>query len=433
MAEIKPFFGIRPRTELAPRIAALPYDVYSRAEAKLEVEREPMSFLRIDRAETQFGDEVDVYAPEVYRKAHDLLWEMISGGSFSRDAQACYYIYELEMEGRAQTGLVACAAVDDYVNGVIMKHENTRAEKEQDRICHIDACGAQTGPIFLAYRRNEVISSCMQRAKQETPIFDFVSEDGIAHRGWKISDETMIKTIREAFAGISQIYIADGHHRAASAVRVSPMRREEAKKRGEMADGSHEYDSFLSVLFADDELRIMDYNRVAADLNGSTPAEFLEKISSKCEVRENSVMEHTCEGGICRMERRNVPCRPQEKGCMGMYLDGVWYELRIKEQYRSDHPIDGLDVSVLQREILEPMLGISDPTTDERIHFVGGIRGLSDLQRRVDTYGGVAFAMYPTSMAELFAVADAHLLMPPKSTWFEPKLRSGLFLHEIER
>lgn len=241
----------------------------------------------------------------------------------------------------------------------------------------------------------------------------------------------MIRTIKEAFAGISRIYIADGHHRAASAVRVSLMRREEARTRGEAADGSHEYDSFLSVLFADDELRIMDYNRVAADLNGCTPGAFLEKISQKCEIRENSVPEHTCEGGICRIEWHNQPYRPQEKGCMGMYLDGVWYELRVKEEYRSSHPIDGLDVSILQHEILEPVLGIGDPTTDERIHFVGGIRGLSELQRRVDTYGGVAFAMYPTSMGELFAVADQHLLMPPKSTWFEPKLRSGLFIHAI--
>lgn len=431
MAQIKPFFGIRPRSGLAEKIAALPYDVYSRAEAKAAVEREPLSFLRIDRAETQFGDDTDMYAPEVYQKAHDLLWEMISDGSFVKDGQLCYYIYELVMDGRAQTGLVACAAVDDYVNGVIMKHENTRAEKELDRIHHVDVCGAQTGPIFLAYRRNETVSACLQKAKQETPVFDFVTEDGIAHRGWKISDEAMIKTIGEAFAKISRIYIADGHHRAASAVRVSLMRREEAKRRGEPADGSQEYDSVLSVLFADDELRIMDYNRVAADLNGNTPEAFLEKISQKCEIRENNVLEHTCEGGICRMEQRNAPCRPQEKGCMGMYLDGVWYELRVKEEYRSEHPIEGLDVSILQREILEPVLGISDPTTDERIHFVGGIRGLSDLQRRVDTYGGVAFAMYPTSMAELFAVADKHLLMPPKSTWFEPKLRSGLFIHAI--
>ena len=428
MAQIKPFQGICPRPDLANRIAALPYDVYNRAEAKVAVEKEPYSFLRIDRAETQFGDDIDIYAPEVYQKAHDLLWEMIADGSFQKDDTPCYYIYELTMEGRVQTGLVACAAVDDYVNGVIARHENTRADKEEDRIRHVDICDAQTGPIFLAYRKNDTVCACLNKAKEAEPMFDFTSDDGITHRGWRIADEKLIGEISAAFAEIPRVYIADGHHRAASAVKVSLKRRSEAA-----CDQTQEreYDSFLSVLFSHDELHIMDYNRVVADLNGNTPETFLEKLAVKCEIRENSVMEHTCEGGVCRMERINVPCKPEKKGQVGMYLNGTWYELTFKAEYCKDDPVEGLDVSILQREVLTPLLGIGDPKTDERISFVGGIRGLSELEKRTDACGGVAFAMYPTSMEELFAVADADLLMPPKSTWFEPKLRSGLFIHAL--
>lgn len=432
MAEIKPFQGICPRADLAERIAALPYDVYSRKEAEEEVMREPYSFLRVDRAETQFDAGVDTYAPEVYQKAHDLLWEMVENGSLVKEKRACYYIYELTMDGRSQTGLVACSSVDDYLNDVILKHENTRADKELDRIHHVDACDAQTGPIFLAYRRNETIHACLAQAKEEKAFFDFVSPDGIRHRGWKIADQALIDKITEAFAKeISRTYIADGHHRAASAVRVSLMRREEAAKNGSTAK-KQEYDYFLSVLFEQDELYIMDYNRVVMDLNGFTPQEFLARIDEKCEIREHMVPEHLCEDGICHMVMKNRPFHPQKKGEAGMYLDGSWYKLTFKEVYRGDPPVDSLDVSVLQREILEPYLGITDPKTDGRIAFVGGIRGYDELKRRADETGGVAFAMYPTSMEELFSVADEHLLMPPKSTWFEPKLRSGLFIHALE-
>ncbi|MDO4344027.1 MAG: DUF1015 family protein [Eubacteriales bacterium] len=427
MAQIEPFLGIYPRPELAEHIAALPYDVYSRAEAKIETEKEPLSFLRIDRAETQFDDDVDMYAPEVYQKAHDLLWEMIDNGTFEKEKHPCYYVYEQTMDGRTQSGIVACAAVDDYINGVIRKHENTRSDKEMDRVHHVDACDAQTGPIFLAYRHDDTIEACIERAKQSAPLFSFTAADGVSHRGFRISDAGEIEKIRNAFAGISKIYIADGHHRAASAVKVSLKRRQEA---GAGSKGG-EYDTFLSVLFADDELRIMDYNRIVSDLNGCTSGEFLEKLSQVCDIRENTEAEHTCEGGVCRMIYRNVPCRPRQKGHAGMYLNGTWYEITWKEKYCVSHPVDGLDVSILQREILEPILGIKDPRTDQRITFVGGIRGLGELQRQVDEKGGVAFAMFPTSMKELFAAADAHLLMPPKSTWFEPKLRSGLFIHSI--
>lgn len=429
MAQIRPFCGIYPRAELAEQIAALPYDVYSRAEAAAEVARQPMSFLKIDRAETLLGDEVDMYAPEVYQKARSVLWGMVADGSFQKDSSPCYYIYELTMDGRVQTGLVACSSVDDYVNGVVARHENTRSDKEEDRIRHVDVCDAQTGPIFLAYRSNDTLRACMEKAKQSEPMFDFISPDGIRHRGFRISDAAQIDAVTRAFLEIPRTYIADGHHRAASAVKVSLMRREQARQRGETAGG--EYDSFLSVLFAHDELSILDYNRIVADLNGNTVKEFLEKLSKICEIRENQVKEHICEGGVCRMEAVNAPFRPQKKGEMGMYLDGTWYALSFREECRPDHPVDGLDVSLLQNEALGPILGIADPKTDQRISFVGGIRGLAELKRRVDAGGGVAFAMYPTSMEELLRVADASLLMPPKSTWFEPKLRSGLFIHAL--
>lgn len=414
MAQIIPFLGICPRSDIVGRVAALPYDVYSRQEAKEETKREPLSFLRIDRAETQFGDDIDTYDSSVYKKAHDLLWKMIAEGELQKENERCYYIYELTMDGRIQTGLVACASVDDYVNGVIMKHENTRADKEQDRIRHVDACDAQTGPIFLAYRHNDTVHQCLVLKKQEKPVFDFISPDGIRHRGWKISDKKTIGIIQKAFEGIDRIYIADGHHRAASAVKVSLKRRQEAVLNGG-CDSFHEYDYFLSVLFEHDELYIMDYNRVVSDLNNNSREEFIYRISQVCEMQPNMEAVH-----------------PGKKGEVGMYLDGQWYRLIFKEEVRKNDPVDGLDVSVLQNEILSPVLGIKDPRTDGRISFVGGVRGLSELERIVDLKGGVAFSMYPTSMEELFDVADAHLLMPPKSTWFEPKLRSGLFIHALK-
>lgn len=416
MATLKAFQGLRPNAKIADRVAALPYDVYNRQEAKAEVEREPLSFLKIDRAETQFSDETDTYAPEVYQKAHDMLWEMVEDGSFVKDEVPCYYLYELIMNGRSQTGLVACASVDDYVNGVIMKHENTREDKELDRIRHVDICNAQTGPIFLAYRHNDVIQHCINEVKEEKPVFDFTSPDGITHRGWKIADAAKIQLITDTFAGISQIYIADGHHRAASAVKVSLKRREEAKAKGTVT-GEQEYDYFLSVLFAEDELYIMDYNRVVTDLNGLSVDEFLSKVETICDIEQQDAANEA---------------KPEKKGQVGMYLNGSWYSLCIKEKYRSDDPVEGLDVSILQNEVLSPVLGIKNPKTDSRIKFVGGIRGLQELVHMADECAGVAFAMYPTSMQELFAVADAKLLMPPKSTWFEPKLRSGLFIHALE-
>lgn len=411
MAVINPFICIRPRQDLASHIAALPYDVYNRAEACEVVKNNPHSFLKIDRAETAFDDSVDTYDPCVYEKAKELLWGMVSDGEFIEDRASGYYIYALTMDGRTQTGIVACASIDDYQNAVIKKHENTRADKEQDRIRHVDICGAQTGPIFLAYRANAVINAIVAKTKQDAPLYDFVSEDGVGHTVWKIADLEDVETVRRAFSGISEIYIADGHHRAASAVKVGLKRRREHPD----YDGTEEFNYFLSVLFPDEELMILDYNRVVRDLNGLDTGAFLARVQEKFVLEKAPVS----------------PYRPEKKGTFGMYLDETWYRLTAKPEILSDDPVEGLDVSVLQNALLAPVLGILDPKTDPRIDFVGGIRGLKELERRVQTDMRVAFSMYPTSIAELFAVADAGRLMPPKSTWFEPKLRSGLFIHRI--
>ncbi len=411
MADVKPFRCIRPVREKAAHIAALPYDVYDLEEVRAELAREPESFLRVDRAEALLDDATDPYTPEVYQKAHDTLWDMVKNGDFLVEEKPCYYLYELIWNGKSQTGIVSCASIEDYENGVIKKHENTRAEKEADRVRHVDVCDAQTGPIFLAYRAQDVLREITNRTKQNAPEYDFTSPDGVTHRVWVICDDADIDAIREAFAAIDDIYIADGHHRAASAVKVGLMRRAEHPD----YDGTEEFNYFLSVLFPDEELRILDYNRVVKDLNGMTPHDFLATVKERFDVSL-----------LTERERR-----PQKKGDFTMYFDGQWYSGTFRPEDRNDDPVRGLDVSLLQDLLLTPVLGIGDPRTDPRIDFVGGIRGTDELERRCNTDAAVAFAMYPTSMEELFAVADAGLLMPPKSTWFEPKLRSGLFLHAL--
>lgn len=411
MAVIKAFECIRPDEKVADRVAALPYDVYNREEALNEVEREPLSFLAIDRAETQFDSSVDTYADCVYDKARELLDSRIADGTFITDTDKAYYVYELTMNGRTQTGIAACASIDDYNNNIIKKHENTRADKEQDRINYVDRCSAQTGPIFLAYRADEVIRNEVAKAKETKPLYSFTSPDGIRHQVYKISNAQSVENIEKAFAGIDDIYIADGHHRAASAVKVGLKRREEHPD----YTGEEEFNYFLSVLFPDEELMIMPYNRVVKDLNGYSKEEFIKKIEEKFEIEESA-----------------AAVEPAYKAEFGMYLDEKWYKLKAKKDILSDDPVDGLDVAILQNNLLEPVLGIHDPKTDKRIDFVGGIRGLLELEKRCHTDCVLAFSMYPTSIAELFAVADAGRLMPPKSTWFEPKLRSGLFIHKIE-
>ncbi len=410
MANVKPFICIRPNENVASKVAALPYDVYNRKEACEVVKDNKLSFLNIDRAETQFDDSVDTYDAKVYAKAKELLEGMIEDGTFITDTDECYYIYELTMDGRVQTGLVACASIDDYQNNVIMKHENTRADKEADRINHVDICNAQTGPIFLAYRANDVIRTIVNKTKEGTALYDFTSEDGIRHRVFKIGDAKDVADIKSAFATIESIYIADGHHRAASAVKVGLKRRAENPN----YDGTEEFNYFLSVLFPDEELMIMPYNRVVKDLNGKSVDEYMAAIAEKFDVSKEA-----------------EPFAPENKGEIGMFLDGQWYKLVAHDDIKSNDPVKGLDVAVLQDNLLTPVLGIGDPRVDKRIDFIGGIRGLAELEKRCNEDMKVAFSMYPTAISELFAVSDAGMLMPPKSTWFEPKLRSGLFIHKL--
>ena len=406
MALVKPFAAIMPKLGMEKLIAALPYDVYNREEAVEVVKNNPDSFLRIDRAETNFGPETDTYADCVYDKAKELINTWIEEGRLVKQDKPMFYIYQEIMNGRPQTGIVGCASVADYENNIIKKHENTLAAKEADRIRHIDTTNMQTGPIFLAFRSNKEIDEFLARKTSEKPYYDFVSEDGITHKVWLVDDDAEIESVEGFFAAMNAIYIADGHHRCASACKVSAKRHIEGKVQ--------ESDFFMSVLFPENQLKIMDYNRVVRDLNGYDVATFLEELETYCHI-----------GGS------DIPVKPARKGQVGMYLDGQWFSLEFKTEYLSDDPVEGLDVSILQKYVLDGMLDIKDPKNDKRIDFVGGIRGLEELERRVNSDCRVAFAMYPTDINELFDVADASRLMPPKSTWFEPKLRSGLFLHSI--
>ncbi len=413
MADIRAFAAYRPAKGLEDKIAALPYDVYNREEAKRVVRSNPLSFLAIDRAETQFPDDVSTYDDRVYDKARDMLDEAIESGKFVQDSSPCYYLYEQTMNGRSQTGIVACASIDDYQSGVIKKHENTRVDKEIDRIRHVDTCNAQTGPIFLCYRNIKELDELMARYIQNAPVCDFLSEGGVRNRVWIISDEDSVETIKNAFSGTDKIYIADGHHRCASAVKVGLKRREQNSG----YTGEEEFNYFLAVLFPGDQLMVMDYNRVIKDLNGYSAEDFLKELAGIFQV--------SCEG--------KDPVHPSSKGEFGLYLcDGNWYRLQALVKPDESDPVKSLDVSFLQDRVLRPLLNIRDPKEDPRISFVGGIRGLGELQDTVDSgKAKAAFSMYPTSMDELFAVADAGELMPPKSTWFEPKLLSGLFIHRL--
>lgn len=424
---VKPFAAVRPTASVADQVAALPYDVYDRAEAVAAVDGEPLSFLNIDRPETQFSADVDMYAPEVYAKARELFDARRADGTFVTEPAPCFYLYELTMGGRSQTGVVACCAIDDYLENVIKKHENTLEKKELDRIRHIDALHAQTGPIFLTYRDSDAIDILVAAVKKTAPLYDFAGEDGVTHRVWRMaaaSEETACSQayagLVAAFAKVPCAYIADGHHRAASAVKVGLARREANPG----YDGTEEFNYFMSVLFPASQLSILAYNRVVRDLNGLTKDEFLDALAG-----ENGPFEI--------IHKQESQLEPIDKGAVGMYLDREWYGLGVKPEFESSDLVEGLDVSILQEKVLAPILGIGDPRTDGRIEFVGGIRGLRELERkvnRIDARGdgpAVAFAMFPTSIDELLNVADAGRLMPPKSTWFEPKLRSGLFAHLI--
>jgi uncharacterized protein (DUF1015 family) len=414
MSVVRPFEAVRPKPSLAEKVAALPYDVMNSDEAREIVKGNEYSFLHVDKAEIDLEKSIDLYDKRVYEKARENLNNMIKDGVLIKDNKPCLYIYRLVMNGRSQTGIVGCTSIDDYMNNVIKKHEFTRAEKEQDRINHVDYCDANTGPIFLTYRNSMEINDIMNTWTQKEPVYNFVAEDGISHIVWIIDDEATINRIGLIFKKIEYLYIADGHHRAASAVKVGVMRRNDIPD----YTGDEEFNFFLSVIFPDSDLLIMDYNRVVKDLNGLSSEEYMAKVSEKFDV---SIYEG--EG----------PYKPSSKYTYGMYLDGKWYKLTAKEgTYNPNDPVERLDVSILQDNLLRPILAIEDPRTDKRIDFVGGIRGLHELEKRVNECMKVAFSMYPTTIDDLMSIADAGKVMPPKSTWFEPKLRSGLFTHKLK-
>lgn len=417
--KVLPFPCIRPVPERAAEVAALPYDVFDRAEAAAYVANHPLSFLAIDRPETQFEPEQDMYAPEVYARGAELLHERIDEGIYQADPSMSYYLYELTQNGRTQTGVVSICSVDEYDNGIIKKHENTRAAKERDRIEHIRALGCQTGPIFLTYRDEPVLSFILAQVKTGQALYDFTDEEGVHQRVWEVRRPESVEAIREMFARVPCAYIADGHHRTASAMRVAHEMRAAAQKAGTYT-GKEPFNYFLSVLFPASELTILPYNRVVSDRAGLSTDELIARIR---------------EAGFA-VEPAAEPVEPIEVGVMGLFTAGSWYRLSFTPDLASAvaqaGPVESLDVSVLQDRVLGPILGISDPREDARISFVGGIRGTAELERRAGA-DGVAFSMCATTIDQLLAVADAGLLMPPKSTWFEPKLRSGLFIHRIAR
>lgn len=413
MALFQAFRAVRPAEGKAEKVAALPYDVVSREEAREIREKNPYSFLHVDRAEMDLDPEIDLYDAVVYQKAKENLDRFQAEGTLIQDEKPNYYLYELIRKGKSQTGIVGVSSIDDYMNGVIKKHELTREDKEQDRIHHVDICDANTGPIFLACRYPKELLVLMENWKNShEPVYDFTSEDEITHRVWIVDEEEKIQKIHSLFGGISSIYIADGHHRAASAVKVGQKRRKEHPD----YTGKEEFNFFLSVVFPYDQLTILPYHRIVKDLKGMEPKAFIGSMKFNFEL----------------MAMPGFPCKPVEKHCFGLYVDGEWFHLKAyPDVYAKKDSVGQLDVSILQDKVLGPVLGIEDPRTDERICFMGGNHKLKDLAAAADETGGAAFAMYPTSMEELMAIADEGKLMPPKSTWFEPKLRSGLFIHKL--
>lgn len=414
MAIVRPFKGIRPDKNLVDKIASLPYDVMNREEARKMAEGNDDSFLHVVRSDIDFSDEVSQYDEKVYDKARANLDDFIDKKKMLQDGKPIYYIYRQIMFGRVQTGLVACTSIDEYINGTIKKHEFTRPEKEEDRINNFDRCDANTAPIFMTYKKNDKITKMINDwIKFNKPVYDFKSEDEITHIVWTIDNESVVEELQSLFFNVDYLYIADGHHRTASSVKVGLKRREENPDYKE----SDEFNYFMSVIFPDEDLFIMDYNRVVKDLNGNNAEEFMTKVKEKFEVEKSN---------------GDSPYRPLEKHSFGMYLEGSWYSLKAKKgSFDPKDPVDRLDVSILQNNLLSNILDIKDPRTDKRIDFIGGIRGLEELERRVENGMAVAFSMYPTTMDDLIDIADAGEVMPPKSTWFEPKLRSGLFVHRL--
>lgn len=412
MATVRPFKAVRPAEDMADKVAALPYDVMNTAEAREMVKGKPYSFLHVDKAEIDLPEDTDPYSEAVYLKAAENLKNLQKNGILKKDNEDCFYIYCLTMDGRTQRGLVCTTAIDEYINGTIKKHEFTRADKEQDRINHVDYCNANTGPIFLACRRNDDVAAVMEEEMKKPPVYDFIAEDGIRHTVYIIDNKNTINRIKKDFESVESLYIADGHHRNASAVKVG------LKRRAEKPDytGEEEFNYYLSVIFFGDELKILDYNRVVKDLNGLTEEQFKERLTEHFTVTES-------DKGV----------KPEKTHTFGMYMGGRWYGLTAKDDIIPEDAVKSLDVSILQDNVLSKILGINDPKTDKRIDFVGGIRGIKELVRLVDSGEyKAAFSMYPTSVDELMRIADEGKIMPPKSTWFEPKLRSGIFIHELD-
>ncbi len=407
MPLIRPFAGLRPAPERAPEVVAPPYDVLNSAEARQRAVGRPWSFLHISRAEIDLPEDTDPYAAAVYVKAAENLRKMISAGVLKRDSDPCYYVYRLAMGEHVQTGLVAAASVADYDSNRIRKHEFTRPAKEDDRVRQIEALNAQTGPVLLAYRSDPVVDQLIDAVTAGVPEYDLTADDAIRHTFWVVSDQAAIERLTSEFDRMEALYIADGHHRSAAASRVAAK-----LNRGPEAMSSY----FLAVIFPHQQMQILDYNRVVGDLNGLSAAELLQKVAAAFAV-----------------EAQNEPVSPARAGEFGMYLDGRWYRLSIQPERVPDDPVARLDVSLLADNLLQPVLDVSDPRRDPRIDFVGGIRGLGELEKRVDSGEmAVAFSLFPTSMEDLMAVADANRVMPPKSTWFEPKLADGLVSHVLD-
>ena len=414
MAKIKAFKGVRPATDKIKEVASPPYDVLNSAEARIEVKGKPNSFLHVVKPEVDLPENTDIYDEAVYQKGKENLYKMIEDGILIQDDKPCYYLYRLIMGNVDEIGLVVGASIEDYENDIIKKHEHTRAVKEADRIKHVDTLNANSGPVFLTYKAKRNMNELVDVLIQNDPTYDFEAQDGIKHIFWKIDQEDIIEKITNIFKDIDYLYVADGHHRSASGTIVGQRRREANPNH----TGEEEYNFFLSVLFPHDQLYIMDYNRVVQDLNGLTDEDFLIKVKENFDVEK-----------FCCAES----IKPEELHTFGMYLAGDWYKLIAKKgTYPANDPVKSLDVSILQENLLHPILEIGDPRKDKRIDFVGGIRGLDELSKRVDAGEAVAFALFPTSIEQLMAIADAGEVMPPKSTWFEPKLRSGVIVHLLD-
>lgn len=413
MAIIRPFKAYRPIKEHVKDIAALPYDVMSSKEARGMVKNNKYSFLHVDRAEVNLDESVGEYDKVVYDTAKKVLENMIEEGLYIQEKAPAIYIYQQIMDGRGQKGIVCCTSVDDYINNIIKKHERTRLLKEIDRVNHVDICNANTGPIFLTYRNNNEISSIVEEWTKKEPVYDFISEDGNGHRVWIIDDNIVIEKLVKLFKSIKYLYIADGHHRSASAVKVALKRRKQLGK----YTGNEEFNYFLSIIYPDTELKVFDYNRTVKDLNGLSEEEFFSRVEESFYLSKSE---------------SNKPVTPKKKHEFGMYMNKQWFILRAKDgSFDESNPIDSLDVSILQNNLLNPILGISDPTKSERIEFIGGIRGLKELENRADNDMKVSFSMYATTIDDIMNVADSGKTMPPKSTWFEPKPRSGIFIHKL--